>query len=89
METGEVLGKGTANLESYPLKGKGHFGPGKLPSFERDFFDFPRGREEDWLFEQFKKKLLSSGVPEESELVEFATDVKKVLDKGETTYDIA
>ncbi|MCE2456385.1 MAG: hypothetical protein J4G14_01030 [Dehalococcoidia bacterium] len=89
VETGEVLGKGTENLEGYPLKGKGHFGPGELPSFERGFFDIPQGREEDWLFEQFKEKLRSSGVPEESELVEFASVVKKVLDKGETTFDIA
>ena len=89
VETGEVLGKGTENLEGYPLKGKGHFGTGELPSFERGFFDIPQGREEDWLFEQFKERLRNSEVPDESELVEFATDIKKVLDKGETTYDIA
>ena len=89
VETGEVLGKGTENLEGYPLKGKGYFSPGELPSFDRGFFDIPQGREEDWLFEQFKDRLRSSGVPDESELVEFASDVKKVLDKGETTFDIA
>ena len=32
--TGEVLGKGTEELEGYDLKGKGHFGPGKLPVFQ-------------------------------------------------------
>ena len=89
VETGEVLGKGTENLEGYPLKGKGYFSPDELPSFDRGFFDIPQGREEDWLFEQFKDKLRSSGVPDESELVEFASDVKEVLDKGETTFDIA
>ena len=33
-KTGEVLGKGTEELEGYTLKDKGHFGPGKLPAFE-------------------------------------------------------
>ena len=37
----------------------------------------------------FKEKLRSTGVPDESQLVEFATDVKEVLNKGETTFDIA
>jgi epoxyqueuosine reductase len=89
VETGEVLGKGTENLEGYSMKGEGHFGPGELPHFDREFFEFPQGRDEDWLFEMFKEKLRSAGVPDESELVEFATDVKEVLDKGETTFDIA
>jgi hypothetical protein len=89
VETGEVLGKGTQNLEGYSMQGEGHFGPGELPRFDREFFEFPQGREEDWLFEMFKEKLRSSGVPDETELVEFATDVKEVLDKGETTFDIA
>ena len=89
VETGEVLGKGTENLEGYSIEGKGHFGPGELPHFDRDFFEFPHGSEEDWLFQKFKEKLNSKGVPGESELVDFANDVKKVLDKGETTFDIA
>ncbi len=89
VETGEVLGKGTDNLERYSIEGKGDFGSGELPHFDRGFFDIPRGREEDWLFKKFKEKLSSNGVPGESELVEFATDVKRVLDKGETTFDIA
>ena len=89
VETGEVLGKGTDNLERYSIEGKGDFGSGELPRFDRDFFEIPRGREEDWLFQKFKEKLSSNGVPGESELLEFATDVKKVLDKGETTFDIA
>ena len=89
VETGEVLGKGTENLEGYSIEGKGRFGPGELPHFDREFFEFPHGREEDWLFKKFKERLSSDGVPDESELAEFATDVKKVLDKGETTFDIA
>ena len=89
IETGEVLGKGTENLEGYSMKGEGHFGPGELPRFHREFFEFPQGRKEDWLFEQFKEKLRQSGVPGESDLVEFATNIKEVLDEGETTFDIA
>ena len=87
VETGEVLGKGTENLEGFTLRDKGHFGPGELPSFDRAFFDFPHGRTEDWLFEKFKEKLSSNGVPDELGLVAFATDVKKVLDKGESTRE--
>ncbi len=89
VETGEVLGKGTENLEGYSIAGKGRFGPGELPHFSRDFFDFPRGREEDWLYRKFKEKLSSTDVPTASELGEFANDVKSVLDKGETTFDVA
>ena len=89
VQTGEVLGKGSENLEGYSMTGKGYFGPGQLPQFPPEQFEFPRGREEDWLFEQFKERLGSTGVPDESELVDFATDVKRVLDKGETTFDIA
>ena len=89
VETGDVLGKGTDNLERYSIEGKGDFGTGELPQFDRDFFDIPHGREEEWLFEKFKEKLASKGVPDEAELVEFASEVKEVLDKGETTFDIA
>jgi ferredoxin len=87
VETGEVLGKGTENLEGFTLREKGHFGPGKLPHFDRGFFEFPHGRKDDWLFEQFKQKLASNGVPGEPELVAFATDVKKALDEGDSTRD--
>ena len=87
VETGEVLGKGTENLEGYTLRDKGHFGPGELPQFDRAFFDMPHGREEDWLFKQFKDRLDKKGVPPEEELVGFATEVKKVLVKGDTTFD--
>ncbi len=89
VETGEVLGKGSENLEGYSLKGKGYFGVGELPRFDREFFEIPHGREEDWLFEKFKERLKSSGVPNDTELAEFANDVMDVLEKGETTFDLA
>jgi ferredoxin len=82
VETGEVLGKGTEELEGYTMRGKGHFGPGELPHFEREFFEFPQGRQEDWLFEQFKEKLANSGSVPAEELSEFAEGVTAALDRS-------
>lgn len=89
VETGEVLGKGSENLEGYSLKGKGYFASGELPQFDREFFEIPHGREEDWLFEKFKERLKANGVPNDTELAEFANDVMEVLENGETTFDLA
>jgi ferredoxin len=58
VETGEVLGKGTDNLEGYDLPGMGYFGPGDLPRFDRETFAMPRGRSEDWMLIQFRDKLI-------------------------------
>ena len=85
VETGEVLGKGTENLEGFSFKEKGYFPPGKLPRFNREFFDIPHGRTEDWLFEQFMAKLQENGSPDPEEMVAFAGKVKTVLDEGKTT----
>ena len=60
VETGEILGKGTDNLESYTLDDKGYFGPGQLPSFDKAFFDMPQGRAEDWLLIDFRNKLMEA-----------------------------
>ena len=57
VNTGEVLGKGTHDLEGYTLEDKGYFGPGALPVFDARFFDMPHGRAEDWAFEALKRKL--------------------------------
>ena len=82
--TGDVLGKGTDNLEGFSLRDKGYFGPGQLPHFDRQFFEFPHGRREDWLFEEFKAKL-NDETPSVEDAVLFATEVKKVLDEGSST----
>ena len=79
VETGEVLGKGTDDLEGYDLKDKGHFGPGKKPHFTPDFFEIPRGRFENWLFEQFKERL-SGRTPTPEELRLFVSEVREALD---------
>ena len=61
-ETGQVLGKGTHDLEGYEIEGKGYFGPGELPVFERDFFSaMPHGDTEQWAFENFKEKAIAAG----------------------------
>ena len=78
VSTGEVLGKGTHNLEGFEIKGKGYFGPGELPSFDREFFDIPHGTKEEWLFEQFKRKLNENSDTEE-DTVQFASELKSIL----------
>lgn len=80
--TGEVLGKGTHLLEGYTFLERGYYGPGELPQFGRSFFEIPHGRNEDWLFEQFKEKLAKEGVPSQEELVSFAQEVKELLSLG-------
>ena len=61
-ETGQVLGKGTHDLEGFELEGKGYFGPGELPVFDRNFFsDMPHGTIEQHAFEAFKEQAKASG----------------------------
>ncbi len=60
-ETGQVLGKGSHDLEGYTIEGKGYFGPGELPVFDRGFFDMPQGSIEDHAFETFKKQAVAAG----------------------------
>jgi len=81
---GEILGKGTQNLEGYALRDKGYFGPGELPQFNRQFFDIPHGRQEEWLFEKFKETL-EDRMPSTDEIVDFAVELKKIVDVGATT----
>ena len=57
VETGDVLGKGTENLEGYELPDKGYFAVGKLPRFSTEFFAMPMGRAEDRLMAEFQDKL--------------------------------
>lgn len=80
--TGEVLGKGTHLLEGYTFLERGYYGPGELPQFGRSFFEIPHGRNEDWLFEEFKKKLTTEGMPSQEELVSFAQEVKDLMTVG-------
>jgi NAD-dependent dihydropyrimidine dehydrogenase PreA subunit len=83
--TGEVLGKGTHLLEGYTFLERGYYGPGELPQFNRAFFEIPHGRNEEWLFEKFKEKLMHEGIPSQEEMTTFARQVKTILDKGNST----
>jgi len=78
--TGQVLGKGTHDLEGYSLEGKGYFGPGELPVFEPGFFDMPRGDADEWAFEQFKAKAKAAGGEITDELLEeFKARINRAL----------
>ncbi len=73
--TGQVLGKGTHDLEGYELEGKGYFGPGELPVFENDFFSsMPHGNADEWAFEQFKDKARAAGGEITDDLLEELRD---------------
>ena len=79
-ETGQVLGKGTHDLEGYTLEGKGYFGPGEMPVFEPQFFDMPHGLLEDWALERLKQQYLASGNKITDEMIEtFKQDLLNAL----------
>ncbi len=83
--TGQVLGKGTHDLEGYTLEGKGYFGPGEMPVFDRDFFDMPHGSEFEWSFDQFKDRIKEAGGVITDELMEeFRSEISGHLSR-ETT----
>ncbi len=85
--TGEVLGKGTDDLERFTLSGQS-FGVGELPELDSETFEFPHGPKDELLFRQFKERLDKEGIPPADQLQQFATAVKRILDKGQTTrYD--
>ena len=86
VETGEVLGKGTDNLEGFEIRGQGYFGPGQMPTFDREFFDFPHGTKDEWLFDQFKKKLEEKGSASEAETKEFVDELGDILSE-KSGYD--
>jgi ferredoxin len=79
-ETGQVLGKGTHDLEGYLLPDKGYFGPGEMPVFDGSFFDMPHGRSEDWALEKLKHHYASAGNELTDEMMEeFKKDLAKAL----------
>ncbi len=92
VETGEILGKGSDNLEGYTLGDKGYFPPGKLPHFDRDFFDMPTGRAEDRLIEDFKEKLRNGknggGTDSEEAWTELRETMEASVDDGPKMMDM-
>jgi len=91
IETGEVLGKGTHQLEGYTLEDKGYFGPGELPTFDPEIFDMPHGKVEDVLFEDLKLKLLTNQVTEGPDgdlaLRDFAHKVKDYVKSHDMNWE--
>ena len=89
--TGQVLGKGTDNLEGYTLEDKGYFGTGQLPVFGRGFFDMPHGRSEDWVLLEFRDKLMEShgdqNVDEDMMWAEFRKKVESSLENRTVSVD--
>ena len=59
LETGEVLGKGSDDLEGFTLEGKGYFKAGRVPVFDKEFFDMPDGKAEDIAYSQLIENLRS------------------------------
>jgi len=75
VETGQLIGKRTDDLEGFDLKG--HFALG--------FFDLPRGRVENLRFEEPKDRL-SGRDPTPEELRRFGDEVREALNtQRETT----
>ena len=82
-ETGQVLGKGTHDLEGYTLEGKGYFGPGEMPVFDAGFFEMPQGDTEEWAFSQFKEKAVANGGNITDEMIEeFRAEVARGLSQS-------
>jgi ferredoxin len=92
VETGEVLGKGTANLEGYTLPDKGYFKPGGLPAFDRKFFDMPLGRAEDKLVDELEGALEDADVDGDGDKerlwVEFRQRLERTLERRSLPVDM-
>ena len=94
IETGNVLGKGSENLEGYELPDKGYFRVGRLPKFEPGFFDMPLGKSEDLVMDEFRERIQDSQAadadPDEREAVwmEFREKLDKALEKRSLPVDM-
>ena len=81
VETGEVLGKNTDNLEGFTFEDRGgYFGPGELPKFDTEFFEIPKGRSEDWLFDQFKQSISEKGGLDKKSLADFGSELSEIME---------
>ena len=91
IETGNVLGKGTDNLEGYTLPDKGYFRPGRLPKFDSDFFDMPLGKTEDLVIDEYRERIQDvNGDAESREAlwVEFRGKLDKALERRNLPVDM-
>ena len=98
VQTGQVLGKGTHDLEGYTLHeestGKyatGYFGPGELPTFDASFFKIPTGTREAATLDEFIDYLREhkgelEGEDSEKALFDFRDRMRDIV-AGETVSD--
>ena len=81
--TGQVLGKGTHNLEGYEMRDLGYFGPSELPTFDSDFFHVPEGYADQVLLDDLKAKISSGEAAEGPErdrvFQEFASKLEELV----------
>ena len=79
-ETGQVLGKGTNDLEGFALEGKGYFGPGEMPVFEPDFFHaMPIGGALDYAFHNLKEGFTKEGQFSDATMEEFTKELANAM----------
>ncbi|MEC8856575.1 MAG: hypothetical protein VX664_04190, partial [Chloroflexota bacterium] len=70
----------THDLEGYEIEGKGYFGPGELPIFEREFFNsMPQGDTENHAFETLKAQATQAGGAVSDEMLQ---EFKEQLELG-------
>ena len=89
-QTGQVLGKGSHDLEGYELEGKGYFGPGEMPTFEPAFFSaMPKGGTDEWALEQLKQRFATSGNKITDEMMEeFKNEVVRAISQGSDYFSV-
>jgi len=87
--TGEVLGKGTDNLEGYTLPDKGYFGAGQVPQFNAEFFKMPQGKAEDWLLIEFRDKLATLSTDERSHEDDLWTEFRQKVEASTAGQSIS
>ena len=90
IETGDVLGKGSDNLEGYELPDKGYFEAGKLPRFDTEFFNMPTGRAENHLMDDLQDKLqsASSSEGEDGAWREYREKIEDTLNRQTAVVDM-
>ena len=82
-ETGQVLGKGTHELEGFTLPDKGYFGPGEMPVFDPKFFsDMPHGDKGHWALERFRNFIASGNPVTRESLEKFRKELTVALTPG-------
>ena len=96
--TGQVLGKGTHNLEGYEMGEMGYFGPDELPKFDNKFFDNPEGTNEEHILADFEAKIRAGEVLEGPEgdkaWEEFTSELQEAIkgpadaEQAEYRYDV-